>query len=292
MYCKTKFGSASISTNGYYIITSAKEGNKGKHLHRLIYEDFYKVCIIPGVICHHIDGNKINNSIENLKLMYLSDHMRLHNSGQNNPNFGKKLSNTHRQKINKNLPRGESHFLFGKHHNIKNRIKMSQSHNTTGYYRVSMIKDKKIKQGFYWEYDYYKDGIKKSIKYNNLIELKKRVLNEGLDWMIINKANAQRSDEINYKYEYMRNQNLKLGYDGVGGAKNKTGYFRVHKSKKKDSKQGFTWVYKYYDDNKKPKEITSVDLNKLKIKVVDKGLEWKIINEENAQKSRQIANID
>lgn len=37
----TKFGNAKID-NGYYRITSWKEGNNGKLLHRLIWEDFWK----------------------------------------------------------------------------------------------------------------------------------------------------------------------------------------------------------------------------------------------------------
>ena len=39
---KTKFGNAHI-TEGYYRICSHKEKNYGKRLHRLIYEDYYKV---------------------------------------------------------------------------------------------------------------------------------------------------------------------------------------------------------------------------------------------------------
>ena len=40
---KTKFGTATINSDGYYEISSVKEGNHDKILHRLIYEDFYNV---------------------------------------------------------------------------------------------------------------------------------------------------------------------------------------------------------------------------------------------------------
>jgi hypothetical protein len=51
---------------------------------------------------------------------------------------------------------------------------------------------------------------------------------------------------------------------------NKTGYFRVHKMKKSNCKQGFVWRYSYYDDNGKRKSITSVDIKKLEKKLKQK----------------------
>ena len=39
----TKFGTARLNKLGYYLITSRSEGNNGKLLHRLIFEDFYQI---------------------------------------------------------------------------------------------------------------------------------------------------------------------------------------------------------------------------------------------------------
>lgn len=50
---KTKFGSASINHNGYYQIKSIVEGNRGKLLHRLIYEDFWNVSLPEEIGVHH-----------------------------------------------------------------------------------------------------------------------------------------------------------------------------------------------------------------------------------------------
>lgn len=55
--------------------------------------------------------------------------------------------------------------------------------------------------------------------------------------------------------------------------KNSSGYFRVSKIKVKNCKQGFRYVYQYYDDDCKPKRIASIDINKLEEKVRNKGLE-------------------
>ena len=67
-------------------------------------------------------------------------------------------------------------------------------------------------------------------------------------------------------------------------ARNTLGIFRVCKRQANDCKQGFRWVYSY-KKNSKSKSISSVDLLKLKSKVLAKGLPWKIIDEEKAKKT-------
>ena len=67
-------------------------------------------------------------------------------------------------------------------------------------------------------------------------------------------------------------------------AQNTTGFYRVSKRKNSSCKQGFTWLYKYYDNNKRI-AIKSTDLKKLKEKVKAQNLPWKIINKEYAKQS-------
>lgn len=50
---------------------------------------------------------------------------------------------------------------------------------------------------------------------------------------------------------------------------------RVSKSIEPTCKQGFIWRYIYYDENDTKKSINSVDLVKLKDKVISHGLEWR-----------------
>ena len=118
MSIKTKFGSATISKDGYYIISSSKEGNRGKPLHRLIYEDYYDIKIPKDFIIHHLDGNKVNNDIENLRMMTSHEHMSLHNKG-NKYSVGRKLSDETKQKIGKSME--------GFKHSEETRRKMSES---------------------------------------------------------------------------------------------------------------------------------------------------------------------
>lgn len=54
---------------------------------------------------------------------------------------------------------------------------------------------------------------------------------------------------------------------------NKTGYFRVSKEYGSQYKNGFRYRYIYLENGKR-KEIKSVSLDKLKDKVLSKGLEW------------------
>ena len=57
---------------------------------------------------------------------------------------------------------------------------------------------------------------------------------------------------------------------------NTTGFLRVYKKKRKDCKQGFTYVYSYYDNDKR-KEISSIDIEKLEKKVRNKNLPWEVL---------------
>jgi superoxide dismutase len=61
--------------------------------------------------------------------------------------------------------------------------------------------------------------------------------------------------------------------------RNTSGYYRVGKKKDKRYKQGFTWQYRYPDENGKRQSIYSTDIKKLESKVKARGLTWKKINE-------------
>ena len=102
---KTKYGNANLNEWGYYKITSRKEGNHNKLLHRLIFEDFYNIKLdeeFPeGIHIHHIDGEKTNNEIWNLEPISETEHMSLHKSKEKNHYWGKTRSEEDKQKISK-----------------------------------------------------------------------------------------------------------------------------------------------------------------------------------------------
>ena len=50
----------------------------GRHEHRIVAEQKIGRPLAPGEIVHHIDGNKKNNTPENLEVMTQSEHVKLH----------------------------------------------------------------------------------------------------------------------------------------------------------------------------------------------------------------------
>lgn len=151
---ETKFGTAKIQPTGYYVITSIKEGNYAKKLHRLIFEDFYNITLPPNIIIHHEDGDKLNNEIWNLVPMTNQEHTIIHKTGN-------ELSQEYKDKVS---------------------LGVSKIKNTTGYFRVCKQKDKKIPQGFIWKYRYSKDKKRFSITAITIERLKEKVLACGLEW--------------------------------------------------------------------------------------------------------------
>ena len=71
----------------------------------------------------------------------------------------------------------------------------------------------------------------------------------------------------------------------ISKARTTTGFFRLTTEKKKASKQGFIWRYKYYDENNKIRYLRSVNLMKLVNMVVTKGFEWKILDIQKAKET-------
>lgn len=73
------------------------------------------------------------------------------------------------------------------------RRKISESRNTTGFYRVSKRKNNNLKQGFTWCYEYRVKSTRKAIFSVDLKKLEKKVRKEGLEWKVINKENSIKS---------------------------------------------------------------------------------------------------
>ena len=70
---------AGISTKGYYQVTLCKSGNHYfKYVHRLILETFVGPCP-EDMECLHLDENKKNNNLENLKWGTHSENVQRYN---------------------------------------------------------------------------------------------------------------------------------------------------------------------------------------------------------------------
>lgn len=146
----TPWGLAIRDRLGYYRIGDYKN-NTSKKLHRLIYENFWGVKLPDEIHIHHKDGNPSNNCILNLEAMTQSEHSSLHNS--------KRIVQ------------------------LSTKLNISKQRNTTGYFRVSEIKDSRAKRKAYYRYrKYIGNGKSISVCANTIEELKQKVLDKGLEW--------------------------------------------------------------------------------------------------------------
>lgn len=64
-----------INDNGYECFYNGVGEVK---VHRFLYEKYHKVSLLPWVVIHHINGDKRDNRIENLKPMTPSEHGSTH----------------------------------------------------------------------------------------------------------------------------------------------------------------------------------------------------------------------
>lgn len=165
----TKFGGANLNNNGYYIIRSSKEGNNGKLLHRLIWEDFYNREIPNGYDIHHINNNKVDNRIQNLQCVEHGKHIQFHKNH---------LSDRTRRKMSENNGR----YWLNKNKSLDLRKKISKKSNTTKYFRVYKQKKSSCRQGFIYCYQYYVGGRQRGIVSVDINKLKEKVLARGLEW--------------------------------------------------------------------------------------------------------------
>lgn len=195
----TKFGIAKMQKHGYYVITSNKEGNYGKRLHRLIWESVWGK-IPKDWVVHHADGDKTNNCILNLIGMDKTYHNKLHNSNGNNPRCGTNHSEETKQKISKahmgktfskESREKMSKAKLGKKQSLDFVIKRNKKNNKLGIFRVVKHKNKTTKQGFDYVYTYIENGKSHEIHSIDICKLKEKVIARGLDWIIVDKEKVR-----------------------------------------------------------------------------------------------------
>ena len=129
---------------GYYYINLYKnKEHNHEYIHILVFENFNNYKLNNDECCHHIDENKINNKINNLKKMSKSNHRSLHISGKKHHFYKKKRpefsgenhpnSILTKSKINEikrlNLPLRKIAKIFGISHTTVWNIKTGKTWN-------------------------------------------------------------------------------------------------------------------------------------------------------------------
>ena len=217
---RTKYGTIYFDEKRGYRVASRKEGNKGKMLHRLIWEDHYGK--IPQD-CYIVfkDGDKTNFQLSNLELKKKQDSIdtefgkgHLHNGYiyiNRTPlhhlvwekHYNKKVPKGYhihhkdKNKVNNDINNlqlisasehsrlhmsKENNPHYGKELTLDHKIALSKSRNSTGFFRVSKEYSDIYKQGFRYRYSYLENGKQKEIKSVSIDKLKEKVLSKNLEW--------------------------------------------------------------------------------------------------------------
>lgn len=82
-----KWQSELLSKDGYRLVRVGcshplADPNGYVREHILIAASVYGIKSIEGMVVHHINGDKLDNRIENLQIMSVSEHNQLHNKGK------------------------------------------------------------------------------------------------------------------------------------------------------------------------------------------------------------------
>ena len=127
--------------------------------------------------------------------MKISEHRKLHMMGKNNPHYGKRMSDESRKKM--------SDAKKGKKQSIEWCKQRSIPNNKTGIMRLYKMKSKQYEQGFVWRYRYYDGKIRKSLSSKNLFKLMEKILDKGLEWIILDEKIA--NETIDYARKCLEN---------------------------------------------------------------------------------------
>ena len=124
---------------------------------------------------HHLDENKMNNSLSNLVYLSKSEHTKIHSEKRvfsdetkqkmSEVHKGRKASEETKQKISEALKEknaGEKNPMFGKHHSEESKQKMSEAHKNMSEEtkrKISEAKKGKKHPFFGTKFKWINDGI-------------------------------------------------------------------------------------------------------------------------------------
>jgi len=170
-----------IDKHGYCF--EKKDGKVIKRATRVWCEHFGKDKVPDGYVIHHINGDRLDDRIQNLQCVEDTIHRRYHNIKNYN-----EMSDYEKDDICLRLNIGREEWFDNLSENEKKErwLHLAKKNNTTGYYRVYKDKNKRMKQGFIWRYKYYDNGKLKAIVSVDIDKLKEKVLDKGLEWIEFN----------------------------------------------------------------------------------------------------------
>ena len=217
---------------------------------------------------YRINSSKEGNHLKLLHRLIFEDfyniklpsHIEIHHEDGNklNNEIWNLVPMTKSEHIKLHIKKGDIPF-YSKPQPLSHKQNISRAYTNTGVFRVSFDSKNGVM------YAYYGSENKRSwIRAVTLSHLKEKVLERGFEWVVLDEDLAEKTEkELQQTYrETHRNHS--------------TGIRRVRKKKSKTAKQGFLWEY-VYQKNNKTNYISSTDLDKLKEKVLARGLKWEVI---------------
>lgn len=143
-----------------------------------------------------------------------------------------------------------------------------------GIFSVGLTKNSKVITGYQWNYKYWDGETVRLIHSYDLRLLRERVLSKGLDWIITDNRKAIDSYKLNNKFmEIHKNHIREYGERMYYGS---TGVKYVSKYNNSKYRKGYHWVY----SNREGVCFTCKSLDCLKSKVISRGLDWIVKDEE------------
>lgn len=152
----------------------------------------------------------------------------------------------------------------------------------SGLYNVTLTKCDNIITNYTWKYTYYDKKKKKlrGLSSYDLLLLRKKVEDKGLEWVVTDLDKATESYELNRELMSKHEQLKKKTRNKM----NTSGVKYVCKNKEKYAKNGYYWRYR---DNTSNKTYSRKTLRELKELITSLGYDWIIVNEDVYNQSVQ-----
>lgn len=212
------------------------------------------------------------------------------NSGEKHRLWGKHQPKETREKIRNSLKGkyvGEKASMYGRHLSEESILKISEANSgeKNGMFGKKPPNSRlDIDEIIYEIAREYENGVPLShlaTKYNihrKTMREKLRTIYSKDEMDKINKKNQMSTEIIRNNHKGMSHTiDSKIN---MSKSRNSTGIFRVS-----FDKHGGSWIYKYYDENKKRRKISAKSIELLEERVKDRNLPWKILDDKLAKKT-------
>lgn len=182
--------------------------------------------------------------------------------------------------------------------NIRDSDSSYHSGSKLGLFNVKIVRSKKAIMGFFWRYEYYDGETDKvrTISAVDLQELREKVEQRQLPWMVTDIDKATKVYAINKEMQELHGVLYLQSRQRIADKRVNTPYNKPNKYGVKYIYIGHNkglnyWIFnrqRIVDGERKVIALYSRTLLGLKEKVLSRGLEWEVLDDELYQKSLEL----